>query len=198
MANARERIVILASDAATRESLQAALSGAGYEAAAFATVKEGLDAIREHGSDMVLFGPHLADLSAREALATIRGSATTETLRVVLLVGPSAEERATVLDLGGDDALSTPWEMGELLARVRAQFRVQRAETQLRDKMRIAEEGQQIAHTAFEALAVTEKMANEASSIGRNLKIGVGAALAVLAAMAAVYLLFVRSAQHQT
>ena len=29
--------------------------------------------------------------------------------------------------------------------------------------MRIAEEGQQIAHTAFEALAVTEKMTSDAS-----------------------------------
>ena len=42
--------------------------------------------------------------------------------------------------------------------------------------MRIAEEGQQIAHTAFEALAVTEKMTSDAFSLDRGLKIGVGAA----------------------
>lgn len=198
MANPRERIAILESDAVTRESLQAALHGSGYDVASFATAHDGLDAIHASGADLVLLDSRLPDSSARETLATIRGSAATEELRVILLVGAGAEERAAGIDLGADDAISRPWESSELVARVRSQLRVRRAGAQLRDKMRLAEEGQQIAHTAFEALAVTEKMTSDAFTLDRRLKIGFGAVFALAAVMAIIYFVFARSAQKET
>ena len=127
MTNARERIVVIESDAATRDALQAAMHGAGYDAAPFGTFQEGLDAIHATGADSLLLDSRMPDLNAREALATIRGSVATEALRVILLVGSSAEERAAAIDLGADDAISRPFESSELLARVRAQLRAQRA-----------------------------------------------------------------------
>jgi len=133
--------------------------------------------------------------TARELLATIRGASATEGLRVILLVGPSAEDRAAALDLLADDAVSRPWDSQELLARVRAQLRVRRAEQRLRDKMRIADEGQQIAHTAFEALAVTEKMTSDAFTLDRRLKIGFAAVFVLAVIMAGIYFLFARSAE---
>ncbi len=75
---------------------------------------------------------------------------------------------------------------------------MQRAENELREKMRIAEEGQQIAHTAFEALAVTEKMTSDAFSLDRRLKTGFAAVLAVAVVMAGIYFLFAHSAQKVT
>ena len=99
---------------------------------------------------------------------------------------------------GADDAVSRPWDSSELVARVRTQLRVRRQEQELRRKTRIAEEGQQIAHTPFEAPAVTEKMAREATSLDRRLKIGIGATFAAVVVMAGIYLLFVRSARHET
>jgi CheY-like chemotaxis protein len=195
MPNARERIVILESDAATREALEAGLQNAGYDVASYPTVNEGLEAIHSTGADLLVLDSRLPDSSAREALATIRGSAATEAVRVIVLVGPGAEDRATAIDLGADDAISRPWETSELLARARSQFRTQRAEKQLRDKMRLAEEGQSIAHTAFEALAVTEKMTSDAFILDRRLKIGFGAVFALAAIMAIIYFGFARSAQ---
>src|SRR6202012_800043 len=150
MANARERIIVIESDPTTRDALQAAVHGAGYEATVFASFQEGLEAIHASAADLLLLDSRMPDLSAREAIATIRGSSAAEALRVILLVGPTAEERASAIDLGADDAISRPLESRELLARVRSQLRTQRSEEQLRAKARIAEEGQQIAHTAFE------------------------------------------------
>jgi DNA-binding response OmpR family regulator/S1-C subfamily serine protease len=198
MTNARERIVVIESDAATRDALQAAMHGAGYDAAPFGTFHEGLDAIHATGADSLLLDSRMPDLNAREALATIRGSVATEALRVILLVGSSAEERAAAIDLGADDAISRPFESSELLARVRAQLRAQRAEAALRAKARIAEEGQQIAHTAFEALAVTEKMTSDAFTLDRRLKIGFGAVFALAAIMGLIYFGFARTAQKET
>jgi S1-C subfamily serine protease/DNA-binding NarL/FixJ family response regulator len=193
----REKIIVQASDAATRASLQELLSGASYEVADFAASAEVLEALRTGGADLFVVDAG-GNCAPNEILAAIRGAAATEATRVIFLVGATAADRACALDLGADDAISLPYDDSEVLSRVRAQLRTLRTEKNLRDLSRIAEEGQQIAHTAFEALAVTEKMASDASSLGRNLKIGVSAAFGAVVIMVGVYFLFVRSAQHET
>jgi DNA-binding response OmpR family regulator len=195
---APEKIIVIDPDPATSAEIQDALRTAGYDAALFATTREGLDAIHQRGAAIVILDSRLQEPSARETIATIRGTATTEAIRIILLVGPGADERADGLDMGANDAISRPYSIREVLAHVRARLRVQRAENQLRDKMRIADEGQQIAHTAFEALAVTEAMASNAVSLDRKLKVGFGAVLAVALVMAGIYFLFARSAQKET
>jgi DNA-binding response OmpR family regulator len=198
MVNAPEKIIILDADPHSREDLRATLQSAGYDVSVFATTREGLDAIHETGADLLLLDAALQEPGAGEVLATIRGSAKTAAIRVLLLVAGGSEQRASALDLGANDAISRPFDSRELLARVRARLRVQRAENELREKMRIAEEGQQIAHTAFEALAVTEKMTSDAFSLDRKLKTGFAAVLAVAILMAGIYFLFARSAQKVT
>lgn len=193
MDNTRERIIVLSEDAALRESLVAALKPLGYDVATFAEAHEALDSIRQSPPDIFLL-----DAAVRDVLSSIRGSAANDAVRSIVLAGPRAGERAAALDLGADDAISRPFDSAELLARVRAQLRVHRMENQLRDKMRLAEEGQQIAHTAFEALAVTEKMTSDAFTLDRRLKIGFVAVFSVAALMAGIYFLFARSAQKET
>jgi DNA-binding response OmpR family regulator/S1-C subfamily serine protease len=191
MINGRERIVIVEAGADSRDLLRATIESAGYEVAAFATAQEGLDAARQPGTDvLVLDAP-----SAREMLAGIRGSAVTEGVRVILLTGPGAAERTSGLDLGADDAISLPWDAAELVARVRAQLRVRRADQQLLHKVHLAEEGQQIAHTAFDALAVTEKMASDAVSLNRRLKMGLAGVFAIAVVMATTYFLLAHKSQ---
>jgi DNA-binding response OmpR family regulator len=198
MVNSPEKIIILDADAHGREDLRATLQSAGYDVSVFATTREGLDAIHQTGADLLLLDAAMQEPGAAEVLATIRGSAKTAAIRVLLLVSGGSEQRASALDLGANDAISRPFDSRELLARVRARLRVQRAENELREKMRIAEEGQQIAHTAFEALAVTEKMTSDAFSLDRKLKTGFAAVLAVAILMAGIYFLFARSAQKVT
>ncbi|MBZ5696005.1 MAG: trypsin-like peptidase domain-containing protein [Acidobacteriia bacterium] len=198
MNNTREKIVIIEADAASRESLRAAMQEAGYDVSAFAGAHEGLAAVRQSGADVLLLGAVASDPGApsvHETVAAIRGSAMTEGVRVILLTVPGAEERAAGLDLGADDAVSRPWDAVELVARVRAQLRVRRMDNDLLEKTRLAEEGQQIAHTAFDALAVTEKLSSDAESLDRRLKLGLGAILIVAAVMAGIYFLFVRHTQ---
>jgi DNA-binding response OmpR family regulator/S1-C subfamily serine protease len=193
-----EKIIVLDADPRSREEISSALRAAGYDVVAFATSREGLEAIQQGGADVVVMDASLRDPSAGEILASVRGAAKTAPIRIVLLVGPSAEERVAALDLGANDAISMPFDSRELLARVRARLRVKRIENELRDKMRIAEEGQQIAHTAFEALAVTEKMTSDAFSLDRKLKTGFAAVFAIAILMAGIYFLFARSAQKVT
>jgi len=198
MINGREKIVVVEGDAASRELLQASIESAGYDVAAFETAHDGLEAARQPGTDVLLLDPGAVSANwavARETLAAMRGSAVTSGVRVIVLTGGGAAERTRGLDLGADDAISRPWDAAELLARVRTQLRVRRADQVLFEKMRLAEEGQQIAHTAFDALAVTEKMASDAVSLNRRLKMGLAGVFAIAVVMALTYFLFAHSAQ---
>jgi DNA-binding response OmpR family regulator/S1-C subfamily serine protease len=202
MNNTPEKIAVLGADPATREKLLSALRSAGYEASVFAGAEELLTAVHQSGADVILIDAATLDHDAHAILATIRGSAATAGIRVILLAAAQgasqSDERAEALDLGADDAISQPWDQAELLARIRSQLRALHREKDLADKLRVAEEGQHIAHTAFEALAVTEKMTNDAFSLDRRLKIGFAAVFAVAAVMAGFYFLFAHSAQKET
>jgi len=195
--SSREKIVILECEPETRQNLAELLVKAGYEVQSSASADETFEALRHAGADVLLLNANMAGMDCREVLAELKGSTATQGTRVMLLVGEGARERALGLDLGADDALSRPWDAGELLARVRAQVRSKRSVDELREKTKIAEEGQQIAHTAFEALAVTEKMTRDAFSLDRALKIGVTAVFVIAAVMAGTFFLFSHRANKE-
>ncbi len=136
--------------------------------------------VQNGGVDLFLLSADLSDLQCCNALAEIKGLAATASTRVILLTHGGGVERARGLDLGADDVLSAQWDAAELLARVRVQLRVKRAYEELREKTRLAAEGQEIAQTAFQALAVTEKMTRDAITLDRALKIGVGSLMSWL------------------
>jgi len=116
---------------------------------------------------------------------------------VILLTRGGAAERARGLDLGADEVLTSPWEPAELLARIRVQLREKHAFDELLEKTRIADEGREVAQTAFQALAVTEKMTRDAFSLERALKIGVSALFAVALLIAGIFVLFSRRASKE-
>jgi DNA-binding response OmpR family regulator/S1-C subfamily serine protease len=194
----RHKIVVIEEQRGIRERLKQTLETANNVVAEFRAWADAVEQVRRSGADLLLLDATESGTAIPEILATVRDLPLSERIRTILLVGEKPAERAAALDLGADDAVSQPWDEGELLARVRAQLRKRGTERDLREKVRIAEEGQQIAHTAFEALAVTEKMKSDAYSLGRELKIGVGAAFAAVIVMVGVYFLMVRTAQHQT
>ncbi len=198
MDSIREKIVIVEADEASRTSLVAIMESGGWDVSAFSTTREGLDTLQHAAADLLLLDIDLcaADmLNVHETLATIRGSGLTAAVRIIVLVCPGADNRALGLDLGADDAVSRPWAAKELLARTRVQLRARRADKQLSEQMRIAVEGQQIAHTAFDAVAVTERMVSNADSVDKRLKIGLAATFVTVAVMAGIYFLFARTAQ---
>jgi DNA-binding response OmpR family regulator/S1-C subfamily serine protease len=193
----RHELVILSKDPGIREVLTRMFETADYAVLAFDRSAEAIEAVRS-GADLLLLDATANDTVIPEILASMRHVPAAERIPIIFLMGEQAAERAAALDLGADDVISPPWDGGELLARVRVQLVKQRAEQRLRDRVRVAEGGQKIARTAFEALAVTEKMTSDAYSLARQLKIGVAAVFAAVIVMIGAYFLFVRSARHQT
>lgn len=197
MPTKRENILIVEPDGTSRQLLLELLRSAGYDVSSAPSQEDGFTLVQAGGVDLFLLSADLSNLQCCNALAETKGLAATANTRVILLTTGGGAERARGLDLGADDVLSPPWDPAELLARVRVQFRDKRGYDQLQEKTRIAAEGQEIAHTAFQALAVTEKMARDATTLDRALKIGVASLLSVAIVIAVIFLLYSRRADKE-
>jgi DNA-binding response OmpR family regulator len=194
----RENILIVEPDAKLRQQLLELLRSAGYDVSEAPTQEDGFTIVQNGGVDLFLLSADLSDLRCCNALAEIKGLAATASTRVILVARGGGVERARGLDLGADDVLSPQWEPAELLARVRVQLRDKRAYEALLETTRIASEGQEIANTAFQALAVTEKMTRDAITLDRALKIGVASLIFVAVIIAGIFLLYSRRADKET
>ena len=194
----RENLLIVDPDPVSRQKMLELLRSAGYDASAAPTQEEGFTIVLKGGVDLFLLTADLWDLQCCNALAEIKGMATTAGTRVILLTHGGGVERARGLDLGADDVFSPDWEPAELLARVRVQFRDKRAYENMSERTRIASEGQEIANTAFQAVAVTEKMTRDAVTLDRALKIGVASLIFVAVIIAGIFLLYSRRADKET
>jgi serine protease Do len=194
----RQNILIVEANDALRQQIQDVLGSAGYQVSTAASQEEGFRVVQAGAVDVFLLSADLADVLCCSSLTEIKGLGSTANTRVIVFARGGGAVRARALDLGADDVITPPWEAAELLARVRVQLRDRHALEELQEKSRLAEEGQEIAHTAFQAIAVTEKMTRDAFSLGRALKIGVSALLGVAALISIIFLLFTRRADKET
>jgi DNA-binding response OmpR family regulator len=193
----REVIVIVEPDAGRRAGLAELLNASGYEARVADSQAEGFRLVQESSVDLFVLRADLTDLQCCHALAEIKGAAATANTKVLLLLAGGASERARGLDLGADDALSAPWDSTEMLARARSLLRSKHAAEALERRAHIADEGREMAQTALQAVAVTEKMTRDAFSLERALKIGVGALFAIAVVIAGIFILFSRKAEKE-
>jgi len=191
----RESIVIVEPDAGQAAALAELLNSSGYSASLADSQAEGFRLVQTSPVDLFLLRADLMALQCCNALAEIKGLAATAHTKVLLLLTGGPAERARGLDLGADDVMTVPWDATELLARVRTLLRMKHAAESLARQAQIADQGREMAQTALQAVAVTEKMTRDAFSLERALKIGVSALCAIALALAGIFVLFSRKAE---
>jgi two-component system KDP operon response regulator KdpE len=120
-------ILIVEDDAHIRRLLRATVQRAGHRVAEAADARAALSLLDIEKPDVVLLDLGLPDRDGLELIGPIRARSTA-TLIVVSARDDSAEKVAA-LDLGADDYLTKPFDTEELLARIRAALRHQRAAT---------------------------------------------------------------------
>ena len=194
----KRELILLAGSHATARSLEDLIISAGYEFSTVGSQEEGLRLAREGRVSVFLVEPQDADLQCCSALVGIKTLPLASRPRLILLTGGAAAERARGLDLGANDVLSSPWDPSELLTRLAVQLREKREIGELEEQLRVSEEGREVAHTAFQSLAVTEKMTRDAFSLGRALKIGVSALFVLALLVTGIFLLYSRRANKET
>jgi two-component system KDP operon response regulator KdpE len=112
------RILVVDDDPQISRALRITLHAAGYDVAAAADGRTALRKAADEHPDLVVLDLGLPDLDGTEVLAGLRPWFTAPVL--VLSARADSRDKVAALDAGADDYVSKPFDMGELLARVRA------------------------------------------------------------------------------
>ncbi len=108
--------------------LQIELEAEGYEVSQAYNGAQAWDIYREGVWDLVLLDVMLPEMSGIEILRRIRAT-DPSTMVILLTARDSVEDKVAGLDLGANDYVTKPFQIEELLARIRAAIRLKEQQT---------------------------------------------------------------------
>ncbi len=116
------RILLVDDDRAVREALRRALTLAGYEVTAVADGEQALEQISREPPDAIVLDIGLPGIDGLEVCRQVRRLG--HRLPILMLTARDAvADRIDGLDVGADDYMVKPFDVGELQARLRALLR---------------------------------------------------------------------------
>lgn len=118
------RILVVDDEPSLSRALKINLSARGYQVITAADAGAALRAMADAHVDLVLLDLGLPDADGMEVLAGIRGWSSVPI--IVLSARQAADDKVEALDAGADDYVTKPFELTELLARIRAGLRHRR------------------------------------------------------------------------
>ncbi len=127
MTDPKQSILVIEDDAQIRRVLSTTLGAHGYEVLTADSGRGGRKLAAKHRPALIILDLGLPDVDGLDLIRKLRSEATQEIL--VLSARGSEAVKVRALDLGADDYLTKPFELSELLARVRVALRRVRQET---------------------------------------------------------------------
>lgn len=119
----QSRVLVVDDDDGIRETLRMALSYEGYQVSLASNGAEGIAAMSGAGTvDLAIVDVMMPEVDGLEMCRTIRRQRDSTPI-LVLTARTSVADRVAGLDAGADDYLIKPFDLDELLARVRALLR---------------------------------------------------------------------------
>ncbi len=115
------RLLLVDDEPQILRALTPALKAEGYEVTTAEGGEEAVSFMATEGCDVVLLDLGLPDMDGKSVIDRIRQWS--DTPIVVLSARDIIDEKVAALDRGADDFLNKPFEIGELLARLRASLR---------------------------------------------------------------------------
>lgn len=119
--SAKTQVLVVDDEAAILRFLKPALEANGYEMTSAASVAEATKCIASKSPDIVLLDLGLPDGDGKDVIRRIREWSDVPV--VVLSARDRETEKIESLDLGADDYVNKPFNVGELLARMRTALR---------------------------------------------------------------------------
>ena len=120
----KRRIMVVEDDAHLADGLRINLDLEGYDPVLAGSAEEGLELWQRGGLDLILLDVMLPGMDGFALCRKIRREG--DRIPVLFLTARSAgQDRIKGLDEGGDDYISKPFELQELLARIKSIFRRQ-------------------------------------------------------------------------
>ena len=118
-----KKILIIEDDLAFCQTLETALQAENYQVLTASGGKIGYELASQENVDLILLDLKLPEMNGFEICKSLRASG--DTTPIIFLTGEKKEEIDKVLglELGGDDYMTKPFGMRELLARIKAVLR---------------------------------------------------------------------------
>ncbi|MFS0778902.1 response regulator transcription factor [Neobacillus sp. 3P2-tot-E-2] len=129
MSTKKGSILVVEDEEKIARVLELELEYEGYDVTKAIDGLEALEAYRTGNWDLILLDVMLPGLSGIEILRRIRKN-DLHTPVILLTAKSSVEDKVSGLDLGANDYITKPFQIEELLARIRAALRIKRAEEQ--------------------------------------------------------------------
>ncbi|UYO36663.1 response regulator transcription factor [Bacillus zhangzhouensis] len=117
------KILVVEDEKKIARVLSLELEYEGYEVTVKETGMDGLQALEDESFDLVLLDVMLPELSGLEVLRRVRKT-NTATPIMLITARDSVPDKVSGLDLGANDYITKPFDIEELLARIRAQLRL--------------------------------------------------------------------------
>ena len=115
------RILVVDDEPQLRRTLRSTLSALGFTVADAETGEAALEKLREEKFDLLLLDINMPGLSGIETCRAVRARSDISVL--MLTVRDRAEDKIQALDAGADGYITKPFDVNELLARIRATLR---------------------------------------------------------------------------
>ena len=121
-AQAEARLLVVEDDLNILELLSASLRFAGFSVTTAASGADAVTAAREERPDLIVLDVMLPDLDGFDVIRKLRESGT-KTPVVFLTARDATDDKIRGLTLGGDDYVTKPFSLEELIARIEAVLR---------------------------------------------------------------------------
>lgn len=159
--------VLIVDDLATNVDLiKAYLEEEGYAILTASNGKEAWEIAQKELPDIILLDVMMPIMDGYEACRLIKGNKSTENIPVVIITSLSeTSSRIEGLEAGADDFLSKPFNIYELLARVKSLVRIKKYYTQILDQNRVFQEELEIAKKVQEAILPSNNFKIEGLSL---------------------------------
>jgi two-component system OmpR family response regulator/two-component system response regulator QseB len=152
------RILLVEDDAALVEALQKALTMEGFAVNCLSKGQQAMASVKTEQPDMVILDLGLPDVDGLDVMRSMR--AVSADLPILILTARSSlEDKIAGLDLGADDYLVKPFDVNELLARIRV---IERRASSLKHA------GLTIGNVTLDAVSHEVTVANKPVSVSRR------------------------------
>lgn len=133
MIELKEQILVIEDEESIARVLQLELEFEGYEVGTAFTGTDGLIKFREQEWELVLLDLMLPGMNGLDVLKRIRATGG-ETPVILLTAKSDVDDKVAGLDLGANDYVTKPFEIDELLARIRSAIRTSTNKTVVKDE----------------------------------------------------------------
>ena len=116
------RLLVVDDEPNILELLAASLRFAGFEVATATNGREALAEARRYRPDLVVLDVMMPDMDGFAVVRRMRGEGSTAPV-LFLTARDATEDKVTGLTLGGDDYVTKPFSLEEVVARIRAVLR---------------------------------------------------------------------------